>query len=541
MATTPPSLRSAQHSGLHEPATTAELLIRALGRNPDAIALTVSETTLTRGDMARRISQYAQEFAARGMHPGSAVAVLAHSSADALLAQFAAQIQGARLTLLSASASGEDLAFILDDAAIEYLIVDAGACGHVIAGLEWAGRDRCQILALGVGPVGSDVMSAAARRAPASLVFAGRGPDDVSSIAYTGGTTGRPKGVIGTFTSAATLTQIQMSEWEWPHRPTLLLATPLTHAGGAFVLPALLRGGRVIVLPTFAATDVLAAIERERVDTLFVVPTMLYALLDASGSDRFDVSSLQTVYYGAAPILPARLAQAIERFGPVFFQFYGQTECGMTIAVLGRDEHSPRNLTTCGRPVPWLNVTLRDTDGNEVAPGDVGEVCVRGPLVARGYWNRAEQTAETFRDGWLHTGDLGRFDADGYLTLVDRSKDVIISGGFNVYSAEVESVIAMDAAVAEVAVVGVAHEYWGEAVTALVVPRPAARLDTAALVQAVRERRGKVHAPKDVVIVDALPKTPLGKVDKAAARRLAASILAAPIPPEPASSPAPQH
>lgn len=529
MATTPPP-PLAPHSALHEHATTAELLIRALSQNPDAVALTVGDLTLTRADMARRISQFAQEFAARGIVPGTPVAILAKSTADALLAQFAAQMRGARLTLLSASASAEDLAFILDDAEIEALIVDAAAFGDTITTLNWERRSRCQILTLGAAAVGDDVAHASRAHTPSPLSFAGRGPEGMSSIAYTGGTTGRPKGVIGTFTSAATLIQIQLSEWEWPNRPTLLLTTPLTHAGGTFVLPALLRGGRVIVLPTFNAATVLETIERERVDTMFVVPTMLYALLDAPGS--FDTSSLTTVYYGAAPILPARLASAIERFGPVFFQFYGQTECGMTIAVLKRDEHAPDRLSTCGRPVPWLDVVLLDAGGARVATGEVGEVCVRGPLVAAGYWNRPEQTAETFRGEWLHTGDLGRFDADGYLTLVDRSKDVIISGGFNVYSAEVETVIAVLPNVADVAVVGVPHEYWGESVTALVVPVSGSRVDPDALVRIVRERRGTVHAPKDIVFVDVLPKTPLGKVDKAAARRLAASLLAAPHQPD---------
>lgn len=514
------------HSALHEPATTAELLIRALHREPESVALTIGDDSFTRAEMARRISQYAQALTDRGVTPGVAVALLAKSTAEALFVQFAAQLQGARLTLLAASASSEDIAFILADAEITHLIVDGSAFGDKVAGLVWQGPPA-QILTLGATVIGEDVTAASLAYAPAALRFAGRGADGVSSIAYTGGTTGRPKGVIGTFTAAATLTQIQMSEWEWPNRPTLLLATPLTHAGGAFVLPALLRGGRVIVMPAFDPRAMLSIIERERVDTMFIVPTMLYALLDAPDADTFDTSSLQTVYYGAAPILPARLASAMSRYGKIFFQFYGQTECGMTIAVLKRDEHEPQNLTTCGRPVPWLDVVLQDAAGESVATGEVGEVCVRGPLVARGYWNRPEQTAETFRDGWLHTGDLGRFDAEGFLTLVDRSKDVIISGGFNVYSAEVETVIADVPAVAEVAVVGVPHEYWGEAVIALVVPAPGASVDVAAIIRTVRDRRGAVHAPKDILLLDALPKTPLGKVDKAAARRLAAASRAA--------------
>ncbi len=227
------------------------------------------------------------------------------------------------------------------------------------------------------------------------------------------------------------------------------------------------------------------------------------------------------MFYGAAPMDPDRLADGIRRMGSVFFQFYGQTECGMTISVLHRDEHDPTDpdrLASCGRPVPWLDVRLLDADLVEVPVGGVGEICVRGPLVTQGYWRRPELTAETLRGGWLHTGDLGRFDAAGYLSIVGRSKDLIISGGFNVYPAEVETVMRADPTVAEVAVVGLPDDTWGEAVTAFVVPTAGAEIDPDRLRAMVREAKGSIQTPKSVHVVDALPLTPLGKIDKAALR-----------------------
>lgn len=240
---------------------------------------------------------------------------------------------------------------------------------------------------------------------------------------------------------------------------------------------------------------------------------------------NWDLSSLETVFYGAAPIRPALLQGAIDRFGPVMFQFYGQTECGMSIAVLRKEEHSEERLNTCGRPVPWLDVAVLDSYGNRVAAGEVGEICVRGPLVMDGYWNLPEQTAEALRGGWLHTGDLARQDEAGYLTIVDRNKDMIVTGGFNVYSAEVEAVLTDSPAVHDAAVVGLSDDYWGEVVTALIVESSPGATDLEALAASVRERKGSAHVPKHTFIVPELPKTPLGKIDKNACVDLASELL----------------
>ena len=215
---------------------------------------------------------------------------------------------------------------------------------------------------------------------------------------------------------------------------------------------------------------------------------------------------------------PARLVEGIERFGPVFMQLYGQSEVPNCITVLRRDDHDPvahpERLASCGAPVAGLQVKLLDEDGHEVPEGEVGEICCRGPLVMAGYWNKPEETARAFRHGWLYTGDLARRDADGFLYIVDRSKDMIISGGFNVFPREVEDVLTRHPAVAAAAVIGVPDPKWGEAVKAVVVCRAGAEVSAEALIAMVRDAKGVVHAPKSVDFTDDLPVTGLGKPDK---------------------------
>uniref|UniRef100_UPI003B3BA0AC AMP-binding enzyme n=1 Tax=Mycolicibacter arupensis TaxID=342002 RepID=UPI003B3BA0AC len=228
---------------------------------------------------------------------------------------------------------------------------------------------------------------------------------------------------------------------------------------------------------------------------------------------------------GASAMNPVRLAEAIRRFGPIFAQYYGQSEAPMVISYLGKKDHDEKRLTSCGRPTLFARTALLDADGNEVPQGEVGEICVSGPLLSGGYWKLPEATAETFKDGWMHTGDLAREDEDGFYFIVDRTKDMIVTGGFNVFPREVEDVIAEHPSVAQVCVIGTPDEKWGEAVTAVVVLRPGAASDddavaamTAEIQSAVKERKGSVQSPKQVVVVDSVPVTALGKPDKKAVR-----------------------
>jgi fatty-acyl-CoA synthase len=247
---------------------------------------------------------------------------------------------------------------------------------------------------------------------------------------------------------------------------------------------------------------------------------MVYMLLDHPAMDSSDLSSLDLVLYGASPMSPSRLLEGIERIGPVFSQLYGQTEC-YPVSVLRKADHDPKQpelFLSCGFPIAACDVKILDEDDNEVEPGEPGEICVRAPHVMAEYWKRPEQTAETLKNGWLHTGDIACADELGYLFILDRKKDMIVSGGFNIFPREIEDVLTSHADVAMCAVVGVPDDKWGEAVTAIVVLRPGARPSAEELIGLVKARKGSAHAPKHVQFVTELPTTGVGKVDKKSLR-----------------------
>jgi fatty-acyl-CoA synthase len=508
------------HPELFEGCTVGHLLRRAVERGGDRIAFVDGDTALSYREFGARISGLAQAFEARGLSRGAAIATLSDNRVEAWLVTAAAAMIGARITAMHALGSADDHAWILQDARIEVLCFDP--VGHGARARALAARvPGLRLLALGPSDAAEDVIADALARAPAPLVPCAR-PEDVAGLTYTGGTSGRPKGVLSTHRVRVAMTMTELAEWDWPRETRFLAVTPITHAAGAIVPPVLLRSGTVIVVRGFDAAGFGALVARHRVTMTFLVPTMIYRLLDEPALDAAALAGLEVVVYGAAPIAPARLAEAVRRFGPVFMQLYGQTEAPNVVTALRRADHDPdrhpHRLASCGVPIGASRVALLDEAGREVPDGEVGEICVRGPLVAAGYWNRPEETAHAFRHGWLHTGDLARRDADGFLYIVDRSKDMIVTGGFNVFPREVEDVLTAHPAVAAAGVVGVPDPQWGEAVKAVVVLRPGASVDAAELIARVREAKGPVQAPKSVDFVDALPVTGLGKPDKKALR-----------------------
>jgi fatty-acyl-CoA synthase len=493
------------------------MLVHSLRRHRDAEVLQVGDRAVTGQEMADQISRYVQALEALGAGTGTAVGLLAANRPEVLYLIGAGQTQGYRRTALHPLGSLEDHAYVLDDAGVTALVVD-----DVPAFLERAQALRDRVPGLERVITIDELDAVAATYDARPLVARDLAPDHVVGITYTGGTTGKPKGVIGTASSIAAMTQVQLAEWEWPEAPKFLLCTPLSHAGAAFFAPTLAKGGQMVVLPRFDPGEVLRTIEEQRITATMLVPSMLYALLDHPDSRTRDLSSLETVYYGASAINPTRLAEAIDRFGPIFAQYFGQSECPMVISYLAKADHLGDRLASCGRPSAFLRTALLGEDDQPVPQGEPGEICVAGPVLAGGYWNKPEETAETFRDGWLRTGDVAREDADGFWYIVDRTKDMIVSGGFNVFPREVEDVVAEHPAVAQVGVIGTPDEKWGEAVTAVVVLREGRQLTDDVVTEikdAVKQRKGSVHAPKQVIATDALPLTPLGKPDKKALRR----------------------
>ncbi len=504
------------------------LMLAALRRHHDKPVIHLGETTLTGGEVARRISQYVQAFEELGAGQGAAGALLALNRPEVLFILGASQTQGYRRTSLHPLGSLDDHAYVINDAEITVLVVDPVFTERALGLLE-----KCpglkQVLTIGpvpeaLGHVGKDLVEAAAGFEPQPLEAAVLPPDHMTSITYTGGTTGKPKGVIGRVQSFTTMTQIQLAEWEWPENPRFLMCTPLSHAGAAFFAPTVIKGGSLYVLSRFDPAEVLEFIEKEQITATMLVPSMLYALMDHPDSHTRDLSSLETVYYGASAINPVRLKEAIDRFGPIFAQYYGQSEAPMVITYLAKEDHicgDERRLSSCGRPSAFLRTALLDDDGKPVPVGEPGEICVAGPLLAGGYWKLPDETAETFRDGWMHTGDVAREDEDGFWYIVDRTKDMIVTGGFNVFPREVEDVVAEHPAIAQVGVIGTPDEKWGEAVTAIVVLREGHELTddvVAEIQQLVKDRKGSVQAPKQIIATETLPLTGLGKPDKKALR-----------------------
>jgi fatty-acyl-CoA synthase len=505
---------------LHRGVALPDLLVAALDRHPDRPAVYLGDQVLTGAQVRDEMSRYAQAYAARGLGKGSGVAMLSPNRPEVLFAMGANMLSACRATPLHPLGSLDDHAYVVEDAELETLIFDpsfAERAEHLrerVPGLK-------RLLSFGPSDVGEDLLALAQSFEPLPLRAPEVNLDDVAGLAYTGGTTGKPKGVMGTYRSGAMMTFIQMAEWEWAQDTRFLICTPLSHAGAAFFIPTLLTGGALVVLPYFEPGLFLETIEKYKITATMLVPTMLYVLLDHPKIDEVDLSSLETVYYGAAAISPTRLKEAIERLGPIFFQYYGQAECPMAITSLKKEDHDPNDLArlaTCGRPTPWVHVALLDDDCNEVPRGEPGEICVRGPLVMNGYWKKPKETEEAFRGGWLHTGDIAREDDEGFFTIVDRKKDLIVSGGFNVFPREIEDVLSTHSAVAQCAVIGVPDEKWGESVKAIVVVRPGESVEADDLIGLVKERKGSHYAPKTVDFAQSIPVSPLGKPDKKALR-----------------------
>ncbi|MHA7685511.1 class I adenylate-forming enzyme family protein [Cupriavidus sp. PET2-C1] len=348
-------------------------------------------------------------------------------------------------------------------------------------------------------------------------------PDDTIAVMPTGGTTGLPKGVMNTHRSFQTFcAQFMIAcSYRADEKIVNLAAAPMTHTAGVLSLPCTARGGTVVVLTKPDPAALLDAIEKHRVSELFLPPTVIYRLLDMAGIERRDYASLKYFLCGAAPMSTEKLRHAISVFGPVMMEAYGQTEAPGSIAIKRPEENfvdgqlaDDARLLSCGRPGPLVRVAIMNERNEPLGADETGEICVRGDLVMKGYYKAPEKTAEAIVDGWLHTGDVGHMDRDGYLRITDRKKDMVITGGFNVYPSEVEQAIWAHPAVQDCAVIGVPDATWGEAVKAVVELNPGMHVSVDELIALCKERLGSVKAPKSVDFVDSLPRSPNGKVLK---------------------------
>ncbi len=345
---------------------------------------------------------------------------------------------------------------------------------------------------------------------------------ELVGIFPTGGTTGPSKGANVTNLGWGTMIETAADGMGGrTDNPVALVSAPITHAAGPIALSTMSLGATQVILPGFDAEKVLQAIDHYKISHMYLPPTALYQLLASPEIGQHDYTSLRIFILVGSPCSPEKLRQAVEVFGPCMCQSYGQVECPMIVAWFPPEDvarfakEAPEKLASCGKVTRSLKVALLDDDGNQVPLGEAGEICARGVLVSHSYFEKPEETAEVRKFGWHHTGDVGKFDEDGYLYIVDRKKDMVVSGGFNVFTSEVEAAVTEIAEVRECAVIGIPHEKWGEQVHAIVV---ADGIDEAAIIAHCKARLGGVKAPKSVAFVDAIPRTAAGKMDKKALR-----------------------
>ncbi|WP_334478396.1 AMP-binding protein [Bradyrhizobium algeriense] len=458
-------------------------------------------------------------YAKAGLVRPRRIAFLAGNCGYCWCASVAAHLSGFSITWLHPAGSLDDQIYQIEDAEIDALVVDAEH--FATRGDQLAARipRDMKLFRIGHASFGADLLSgaeAAGSFTPRDLAKT----TDIALLNYTGGTTGRPKGAMRRHGAVTSYVTAILANFELPVSPRYLTVAPISHVAGVKVLPTLILGGTVHLLTGFDPSRVLRTISEHKINFSLMVPTMIYALLDHPEFAKADLSSLELLLYGAAAMSPSRLEDGLKRIGPVFSQLYGQTEC-YPATVLRRSDHdlSRKHLfTSCGLPVTAADVRLIDDEGSEVPLGDAGEICIRSPYVMEEYWKLSDLTHETLKHGWLHTGDIGRRDDEGFLYIVDRKKEMVITGGFNVFPREVEDSLTSHPAVANAAVIGVPDEKWGEAVTAIVVLRSPHGASEQELVLHVKDKKGAVQAPKSIYFVDDLPMTPLGKVDKQALR-----------------------
>jgi acyl-CoA synthetase (AMP-forming)/AMP-acid ligase II len=347
---------------------------------------------------------------------------------------------------------------------------------------------------------------------------------DIITILYTSGTTGRPKGVMATHEAGMWIAEMQTIEMSTDVGDRFLIVMPMYHLGGrAMQSGQHLRGGTVVLHRKFDPADVARSIQEDRITQVHLAPTMLQAVLDLPDIDRYDVSSVKSLMHAAAPISVALRRRALRKFGPILVDGYGSTETGGTMLRKNQQKidgtpQEQKRLASVGQAMLHCEAKIVDDNDVEVERGQVGELCFKSPQTMKGYWNNAAATIEALRGGWMHTGDMAYMDEEGFLYLVDRKKDMIISGGENIYSREVEEALMSHADVSDAAVVGMPDAYWGESVLAIVVCNQGKQVAADALIAHCKTQIASYKAPKRVEYVDALPRLPSGKVNKVALR-----------------------
>ena len=507
-----------------------DILGRAVKLYPDNTAVIDGDVRRTYAEADERIHRLASGLLSLGLAPGDHIGILANNSHRYFETYFVADVVGMPLAPLNTRLAAHELEFILNDGEVKALLI-----GQEFLELYHQFKDKTPGIRHAIlldGDSSADLLEyekLIANNEPLAESAREWDENDMLNLCYTGGTTGLPKGVMLTQRNVVANAINTVMAFGFNERDVWLHAAPIYHLADAWACYSVtMTGGTHVCIDRFTPQGTLEAIQAHRVTKTILVPTMINFMVNLPGVEEYDTSSLERVLFGAAPMPVDRLQAALEIFGPVLFQVYGMTETAPLMTAMQPDsiryDGSPGDtarLASCGREVAGVTVRVVDEKtGEDVPPGQVGEIIAKGENVMAGYWNREEETAAALRNGYMYTGDLATVDEDGFIFIVDRAKDMIVSGGENVYSAEVENALYEHAGILEAAVIGVPDERWGEAVHAIVVPREDATLSEEDVIAHCRSLIAGYKVPKTVVFhSDPLPKSGPGKILKAELRK----------------------
>ena len=498
-------------------------LTRAARRYPDRPAWLEGDLTIPFREAEARVNRLARALLSLGGQPGDRVAMLIPNCSQGIEALLAPMKAGMAVVPMNIRLHPSEHEYMLNDSGAFALIYGEEFREHLAQVRESLPSVK-HFICVGRGSHGDLAYDQILDGQPETPPDATIEPDDLAWLFYTSGTTGHPKGAMLTHRNLITMAEQFLLNINPARRDDVLLhAAPITHGSGCSIFHHITVGAASAFPATrsFDPPKIFEAIQRYRATTLFLVPTMINVLLASPDRTRYDLSSLHTIFYGGAPMYVEQLQSAVSAFGPIFVQLFGQGEAPMACTSLPKEEHLAgddpvklKRLASAGRETTAVRVRVVNDEDREVPAGQMGEIVVRGDLVMKGYWRKPEATADTLRGGWLHTGDIGYLDSDGYLYITDRKKDMIISGGSNIYPREIEEVICRHPAVFEVAVIGIPDDKWGETVKALVVPREGMRATEAEIIEHCKRHMASYKKPQSVEFLPALPKNAYGKVLK---------------------------
>jgi acyl-CoA synthetase (AMP-forming)/AMP-acid ligase II len=493
---------------------------------PDNPCLTCGDETTTYGELEKLANQLANGLLALGIEKGQRVAILGENSLEHLQLFLAAGKIGAVSVSLNYRLAPAELAFILQDANARALLVLDDGMLHTLDALRGELPRDIELFTRNANQ--SHRWEQWLATQSTNIPTADVQPGDGFLQLYTSGTTGSPKGVVSThhnLLSEAVMNTTLMPVRAAPGSADLICA-PFFHIGGAgSALLSLYAGTEIIMHRAFDPLAVVTDIEKYPINSVFMVPAMIMAVLSLPDIEQRDFSNLKQIYYGASPISEAVLRRAMNVFGTDFIQMYGMTETTGTVVNLTAADHrraldgQPELLRSCGRPSVGVQVKVMDSEGRELPTGEVGELWVKSPSNMAAYYNLPEETAKNVTDGWVHTGDAGMSDAEGYIYLKDRMKDMVVSGGENIYPVEVENALANHPAIADVAVIGVPDEKFGEALLAMVVLQADTSLETAEMIAFCRDKIAGYKIPRKLQVIPEMPRNPSGKILKKELRK----------------------